>query len=77
MLIGLPYRFLNTMLRMLSILIAISASFSLDHLVMTNGFTKSDTLVGIAGGIFKGTLGKAGAARGVDQALHLKDYTSH
>ena len=28
---------------------------------MTNGLTKSDTLVGIAGGIFKGTLGKAGA----------------
>lgn len=33
---------------------------------MINGFIKSDTLVGIAGGIFKGVFGKVGVARGVD-----------
>ncbi len=36
---------------------AINASFS-DHLVMADGFTKGDTLVGVTGGIFKCTFGE-------------------
>ena len=71
MLIGLPCHFQHHVAHVVD-LNRHQRQFFLDHLVMTNGLTKSDTLVGIAGGIFKGAFGKAGAARGVDQALHLK-----
>lgn len=33
---------------------------------MINGFIKSDMLVGIVGGIFKGVFGKVGVVCGVD-----------
>lgn len=39
---------------------------------MINGFIKSDMLVGIVGGIFKGVFGKVGAVCGVDQVFYFK-----
>ncbi len=72
MLIGLPCHF-QTMLRMLSILIAISASFS--WIIGYDQWVYQKRYAGWhSGRHLKGTLGKAGAARGVDQALHLKLY---